>query len=111
MELGNFDEETEVAITHAKSKLPLEDCKYIVGLVRKVREAKSNKLTPTVRACIVIGKIVSLRRHRILVNNHTLRQTCLDVLMPEVPGEERGKVAQVIDEAIGACFQAEVKYG
>ena len=100
IELGNFDEETEVAITRAKSKLSLEDCRRIVSLVRKVREAKSNKLTPTVRACIIIGKILTLKGESPCGSNHVFRQTCEDVLMSEVPKEERGRVSQVIVDAI-----------
>ena len=112
IELGNFDEETEVAITRAKSKLTLDDSRRIVSLVRKVREAKSkNKLTPTVRACIIIGKMLNLRGGTALGSNHTFRQICLDVLMPEVPAGDRERVGQVIDEAIAASFGLEVKYG
>ena len=100
IELGNFDEETEIAITQAKSKLSLEDSQRIVELVRKVREAKSNKLTPTIRACIIMGKILNLKGEPVLGGNHRFRQTCLDILMPEVPREERGRVSQVIVDAI-----------
>jgi gas vesicle protein GvpN len=102
IELGNFDEETEVAITQAKSGLSLDNAQRIVNLVRSVREAKSNRLTPTVRACIIIGKILSVKGESALASNHTLRQTCLDILMPEVPGVERERVRQVIDETLAA---------
>lgn len=102
MELGNFDEETEIAITQAKSRLPFEECQRIVGMVRKVREAKSNKLTPTVRACIIIGKIMSLKGEPVLSDNHTLRQTCSDIIMPQIPKGEREKVSGVLDEAMAA---------
>jgi gas vesicle protein GvpN len=112
IELGNFDEETEVAITRAKSKLTLDDSRRIVSLVRKVREAKTkNKLTPTVRACIIIGKMLNLRGRTALSTNHGFKQICLDVLMPEVPAGDRERVGQVIDEAIAASFGLEVKYG
>jgi gas vesicle protein GvpN len=100
LELGNFDEETEVAITRAKSDLPVEDCQRIVSLVRKVREAKSSKLTPTVRACIIMGKILSLNGKPALSSDHVFRQICLDVLMPDVPREERQRVSQAIVDAI-----------
>jgi gas vesicle protein GvpN len=103
IEVGNFDEETEIAITQAKSKLSYKECQRIVSLVRKVRESKSNKFIPTVRACITIGKILNLRGEPALDTNHVFRQTCLDILMPEVPREEREKVRQAIDEAIAAC--------
>jgi nitric oxide reductase NorQ protein len=110
IELGNFDEETEIAITQAKSKISWDDSRYIVGLVRKVREAKSkNKLTPTVRAGIILGKILNLKGGTTLDTNHGFKQICLDVLMPEVPGRDRKKVSQVIDEVLAASFQVEVK--
>jgi len=100
IELGNFDEETEIAITGAKSKLSLEDSRRIVDLVRKVREVKSNKLTPTVRACIIIGKILSLIGRSALDDNQAFRQTCMDVLMPEVTEGERERVKRVIEEMV-----------
>jgi nitric oxide reductase NorQ protein len=110
IELGNFDEETEVAITQAKSELSWDDSRCIVGLVRKVRDVKSkNRLTPTIRACIVLGKILSLKGGTALDTNHGFKQICLDVLMPEVPRKDRKKVSQVIDETLAASFQVEVK--
>jgi len=100
IELGNFDEETEVVITQAKSKLSPEDCQYIVSLVRKVREAKSNKLTPTVRACIMMGKILNLIGEVALGRDHTFRQIAFDILLPEVPQYERQMVKQLIDDIV-----------
>jgi nitric oxide reductase NorQ protein len=100
IEVDNFDEETEIAITQAKSGVSPEDARRIVSLVRKVREAKSNKLTPTVRACIIMGKVLKLREETVLGSNHIFGQTCLDILMPEVPREEREEVRQVIDDAL-----------
>jgi nitric oxide reductase NorQ protein len=102
IELGHFDEETEVAITRAKSRLPQEDSRRIVVLVRRVREAKSNSQTPTVRACIMIGKVLSLKHEPAFSNNDVFRQTCLDILMPDVPRGERDAVRQVIDDFIAA---------
>ncbi len=100
IELGNFDEETEVAITQAKSKLPLEDAQRIVNLVRKVREVKSNKLTPTVRACIMMGKVLKLKGASAFSYDHTFKQICQDILMPEIPKEEREKIREVIEDAL-----------
>jgi len=103
IEVGNFDEETEIAITQAKSGISPEDAWRIVSLVRKVREVKSNKLTPTVRACIVLGKVLKLREETVIGSDHIFGQTCLDILMPEVPQKEREKVRRVIDEALAVC--------
>jgi nitric oxide reductase NorQ protein len=98
IELGNFDEDTEVAITREKSKLSTEDCYGIVRLVRKVRETKSNKLTPTVRACVMIGKLLSLTGEAAL--DGKFRKICLDILLPEVPKDERQMVTQLIDDEV-----------
>jgi gas vesicle protein GvpN len=105
IELGNFDEETEIDITRAKAKLSSRDSRHIVRLVRKVREVKSeNKLTPTVRACIVLGKILKLKGEATIGTNNGFKQICLDVLMSEVAGRDRKKVSQVIDEALATSF-------
>jgi gas vesicle protein GvpN len=102
IELGNFDEETEAAITREKSNLSLDDCYEIVRLVRKVREAKKNKLTPTVRACVMIGKLIAMTDKATL--NGNFRKICLDILMPEVPKEERQMVEELIDhELLAQC--------
>lgn len=100
MELDNFDEETEIAITQAKSNLPFEDAQRIVNLVRKVREAKSNKSTPSVRACVVIGKVLKQKDESMSGYDRASKQIFLDVLMPGVPKEERKKVREVIEEAV-----------
>jgi nitric oxide reductase NorQ protein len=102
IELGHFDEETEVMITRAKSNLALADSRHIVGLVRAVREAKSDWVTPTVRACIMIGKVLRLKGRPAFSGNGAFRQTCMDILMPEVPKKEREKVSRVIDDFITA---------
>jgi nitric oxide reductase NorQ protein len=98
IELGNFDEETEVAITQEKSKLLIEDCKEIVRLVRKVREAKSNKLTPTVRACIMIAKLLSATGKTALNDNYN--KICCDILLAEVPKHEQPMIKRIIDDKV-----------
>jgi len=102
MELSNFDEETEIAITQAKSNLPFEDAQRIVNLVRKVREAKSNKFTPTVRACVMMGKVLKLKDESTFSYDRASKQIFLDILMPGVPKEEKEKVREVIEEALTA---------
>lgn len=110
IELGNFDEETEVAITRAKTKLSVEDGRRIVNLVRSAREAKAeNKLTPTVRACIMIGKMLSLKG--IKNNDGTFRQICSDVIMSDIPSKDKEKVSQAINEALSRSWPTEAKYG
>lgn len=111
IELGNFDKATEVAITQAKSGLSHNDSRRIVSLVRKVRRAKTkNKLIPTVRGCIILGKILNLKGRAALYANNGFKQICLDVLMTGVSGQDRKKVNQVIDEFLAAPVQVEVSY-
>jgi gas vesicle protein GvpN len=103
--LGNFDEDTEVAITQAKANISAEKARRVVNLVRRVREAKSNSHTPTVRACIVIGKMLRLMNGDSAPgDNHNFRQICQDILLPDVPGEEQGRINRVIDDAITTDF-------
>ena len=100
IEMGHFDEETEVIITQAKSGLSLEDSRLIVDLVRTVRETKSDKITPTVRACIMLGKVLSLKDEPVFSGNGMFRQACLDILIPDVPRAEREEVNQAINDFI-----------
>lgn len=83
-DLDHFDEETELAITVAKSGLLEEDAKRIVSVVRGFREREYLcDFAPTVRACIMIAKIVKVRNAKIDAQDEILRQTCIDVLSSE----------------------------
>ncbi|MBI2851925.1 MAG: gas vesicle protein GvpN [Chloroflexi bacterium] len=104
IEVGNFDEETETAITMKKSGLPIEDALRIVRLVRRVRESKSDSLTPTVRACVVIGKILKMKGDDLSRNGAAFRQICTDILLPDVPRDEREAVTRAIDDTLGVHF-------
>jgi nitric oxide reductase NorQ protein len=108
MELGNFDTETEVAITRARARLSRKDAGNIVALVRKVREARTeNKVSPTVRGCIVLGKLLRLKGREALYANDGFRQVCYDVLMTGVGVTDREKVGRVIDEFLAAAASKE----
>ncbi|HCJ79557.1 MAG TPA: gas vesicle protein GvpN [Desulfotomaculum sp.] len=99
IELEALDENTEVAITQAKSGLNLGDCQKIVSLVRAVRGAKANQTTPTVRACIVVARVLKQKNSFRKNASAVLKQTCLDVILPEIPKEEREKVQQIVEHA------------
>ncbi|MBI2836585.1 MAG: gas vesicle protein GvpN [Chloroflexi bacterium] len=104
IEVGDFDEETEIAITMKKSGLPIEDAGRIVRLVRRVREAKSDGLAPTVRACVVIGKILKLKGDAALMSGPAFLKICTDIVLPDVPRYERDAVLRAIDDMPGAYF-------
>jgi len=79
MDLDQFDYETEVAITRAKSKMPKKDAERIVRIVRDLRESGKCEFAPTVRACIMIAKaskIQNISPH----SNGAFSRMCQDVL-------------------------------
>lgn len=103
IDLDYQDYDTEVAITAAKSGIPLPDTETIVGLVRDLREDPDYPSKPSVRAAIMIA--------RVLENNGSYRgiidpmfpRVCRDVLAPRgvLPGMDgRQKVEGLVKEAI-----------
>jgi MoxR-like ATPase len=84
IDLDYFDEETEIAVTVSKSGLSEAEAKRIVSVVREFREREYlYDFAPTVRACIMIGKIVKVRKATISAEDEIFRQTCIDVLASE----------------------------
>ncbi len=78
--VGHHDRETETGITAAKSGLPLEDAEKIVKVVRDFRDLGVLSLAPTIRACIMIGKITAMRGAEVSVDDRVFAETCRDVL-------------------------------
>jgi nitric oxide reductase NorQ protein len=78
--VGQYDRETEVRITAAKSGLDQEDAARIVDVVREFRELGVLPLSPTVRACIMIAKVTALRTASVACDDRVFLETCRDVL-------------------------------
>ena len=78
--VGHQDRETESEITAAKSGLALDDAEKIVRVVRDFRELGVLSLAPTVRACIMIGRITAMRGATISCDDRVFAETCRDVL-------------------------------
>lgn len=78
-----FDRETEIAITSARANLPRVYAERIVDLVRGFRASGQYEIKPTVRKCLMIGKVMSVRKARPLATDHVFQQICLDVLGSE----------------------------
>jgi gas vesicle protein GvpN len=103
VKLGHHDRATEIAITSAKSGLPGEVAEVIVDLVRGFRGLGVNNHRPTVRACIMIARVVALRGASVSRDDRVFREICHDVLSVETlkitrDGETIG--AERIDELI-----------
>ncbi|MFQ5886995.1 MAG: gas vesicle protein GvpN [Anaerolineae bacterium] len=92
IDITHFDRETELAITQARTGVSAEEAKKIVDLVRGFREATNSDSTPTVRSCIMIGKILAHQNAN--GGNLTFGQIAMDIFALELnphgkPDKER----------------------
>jgi len=83
LDLDHFDEETEVAITAAKSGLSRSDAAKIVRVVRGLRESGVSEFAPTIRGCIMVAKALKVQNGSVSAKNDLFRQLCLDILASE----------------------------
>lgn len=80
MDLGHFDSETEIAITQAHAGLTRKRAQTIVDLVRRLRQGTNGSCDPTVRSCIMIGRIMAHQSKNGNGSSLTFGQVCMDVL-------------------------------
>ncbi len=80
MDLGHFDSETEIAITQAHAGLTRKRAQTIVDLVRRLRQATNGSCDPTVRSCIMIGRVMARQGKNGNGSSLTFGQICTDVL-------------------------------
>jgi gas vesicle protein GvpN len=99
LDLDHYDEETEVAVTRARSGISQSQAEKIVHIVRGLRESGVCEIAPTVRGCIMVAKAVSRAGNNGVIlppKDHLFRQVCLDVLASgSIRGGSRAQVAQV----------------
>ena len=76
--LDHYDRETEVQITMARSGISRADAEPIVDIVRELRGLGVGNHRPTIRACIVIARMLARRDGH--VNDPLFRAVCRDVL-------------------------------
>jgi gas vesicle protein GvpN len=80
LKLTHPDIETEVTITQAKSGLPIGQARSIVEIVREFRSLGVTNGRPTIRASIMMGRIVAARGGTVAAGDQAFRQLCHDVL-------------------------------
>jgi len=83
MDLYHFDDETEIAITQAKSGLSKPDAEAIVRIVRALRESGKCEFAPTVRGCLTIAKTLAVRGGAVSANDPVFREICREILASE----------------------------
>lgn len=106
IKLGHHDLETEVAVTQVKSGLPWNQAKAIVDIVREFRALGVNNARPTIRACIMLGRIVAARRGTVAPGDPMFRELCHDVLNADyikVTRDGQAAGLERLDEIIAKC--------
>ncbi|OPY56184.1 MAG: Denitrification regulatory protein NirQ [Pelotomaculum sp. PtaU1.Bin035] len=101
--LDNFDIDTEIAITTAKSGLDAGDAEKIVLIMRMFRETCGYPVITSVRTSIKLAKVMSIHKLPLSENKATFKQASVDILLSLVPGikdQEREKLVYLINNII-----------
>ncbi len=88
--LTHYDRDTEVAITAAKSGVSEAAAERIVDMVRGLRETMPDGATPTIRASIMIAKLLKSGGLEASRTDRQFVQGCLDIVGSELNGS-RGR--------------------
>lgn len=87
LNLTHYDEETEIAIVKAKSGLMEYEAKKIVQLVRRLRESEFCEFTPTIRAAIMIARVIKQTNSNL--GSKTFYEACCDILLPRIGKKDK----------------------
>jgi len=88
--LGHFDRKTEIQVATAKSGLDQKNAEKIVDIVRELRGVGVNNNRPTIRACIVIARILAHFGGNARMDDPNFRWICRDVLQIDTAKVTRG---------------------
>jgi nitric oxide reductase NorQ protein len=80
MDVDYYDRDTEVSITTSRSNLDRERSARIVDLIRDFRASGEYDQAPTLRACIMIARVVAMQDVNMSVHEPLFLNICLDVL-------------------------------
>jgi len=107
IDLDFFDMETEVAVTEAKSGMPVQDVERIVRVVRELRNLGICEFAPTIRGCIMIARSLKVREIPASSSEPLFVEMCQDILASETSrvGSKSGQMR--VKEALGDLI---VKY-
>jgi len=109
IELDNFDQETEVAITVHKSGLPLEEALKIVNIVRTFRKT-TKTLNPSIRCSIKMARVTAAQNLPISGTDPFFARICTDLLLSETPNSSKDKKRRAVEQIqniIHDCCQHE----
>jgi len=104
LDMENFDEDTEIAITVSKSNISKSDAEKIVALIRDLRSSDVCEVAPTVRASVMICRAAHLQNIRPAASNPIFRQICMDILTSQTmrygPNRGDGRIKNVVQGLI-----------
>lgn len=103
IKLNHYNSETEIQITMAKSGISRKETEKIVKIVRSLREARADNAAPTVRAAIMLGKMVQLSGIVPESKNGDFTKIALDILDSEISTYDQrkdGELRETIREMI-----------
>lgn len=103
IKLDHYDRQTEVAITCAKAEVSRDEAERIVDLVRAMRDHGENGATPSIRAAIMIGRILKLSGARLAASDQQFTEACQDILDSETRqtngrGEIRSRLEKLLKQ-------------
>jgi len=104
IKLDHYDRETETSIVEAKSGLPRDEAQKVVDIVGAFRKNRENNHQPSIRAGIMIAKVLSATGSRLKVDNSDFVEACMDVIdfdtngfQNRPDGEVRGLIMDTIN--------------
>ena len=103
----HFDRDTEVRIVMAKSGIAQPDAAKIVDIVRELRGVGVNNHRPTIRACILIARMLVHCRGHAQLADPVFQWVCQDVLSADTAKVTRNGeslMPQMVDEVIRKVF-------
>lgn len=94
-----YDRESEIAVTCARSGLGASDATRIVDLILAARAGNHDAQRPSIRASLMIAKVVQAQKARIHRDDPVFREVCSDVLGPMIKKE--GQLDALFDDVLG----------
>jgi nitric oxide reductase NorQ protein len=85
IDVDYFERDTEINITAQRAGIDLEDATRIVDVVRDFRQSGEYLQPPSMRACIMIGRMLATQSLRTWAGDPSFVRVCLDVLESRTP--------------------------
>ena len=108
IQIHHFDRETETKILEAKAGILRQDAEIIIDIIRKLRKMGVNNHRPSIRAGIMIARILANRGGHAAWDDPIFRRICQDVLNANTIKVTRDgklimqeKIAEVVQDVCG----------